>query len=70
MFALLGLHGQAIFVDPSSRLVMVHTAVFKDSAGSIAETIALWQGVVKALGPYAAGTGQHASSSRGRRPAQ
>jgi CubicO group peptidase (beta-lactamase class C family) len=51
MFALLGAHGQAIFVDPSSRLVMVHTAVFKDLAGSIEETIALWQGVVKGLGP-------------------
>jgi hypothetical protein len=51
MFALLGVHGQAIFVDPSSRLVMVHTAVRKEPAGSLAEAIALWHGVVKALGP-------------------
>jgi CubicO group peptidase (beta-lactamase class C family) len=50
MFALLGVHGQAIFVDPSSRLVMVHTAVFKDPDGAIAEAIALWQGIVRALG--------------------
>jgi CubicO group peptidase (beta-lactamase class C family) len=46
MFALLGVHGQAIFVDPSSRLVMVHTAVRKEPAGSNAEAVALWQGVV------------------------
>jgi len=50
MFALLGLHGQAIFVDPSSRLVMVHTAVRKEPTGSGAEAVALWQGVVDALG--------------------
>jgi CubicO group peptidase (beta-lactamase class C family) len=46
MFALLGVHGQAIFVDPASRLVMVHTAVRKEPAGSNAEAVALWQGVV------------------------
>ena len=50
MFALLGLHGQAIFVDPSSRLVMVHTAVRKEPAGPNAEAVALWRGVVNALG--------------------
>lgn len=50
MFALRGVHGQAIYVDPSSRLVMVHTAVLKDPAGSTAEAVALWQGVVDALG--------------------
>jgi CubicO group peptidase (beta-lactamase class C family) len=49
MFALLGVHGQAIFVDPSSRLVMVHTAVRKEPAGSNAEAVALWQGVVGAV---------------------
>jgi CubicO group peptidase (beta-lactamase class C family) len=51
MFALLGVRGQAIFVDPSRRLVMVHTAVRKqavDPAG--AEAVALWRGVVSALG--------------------
>ena len=29
-FAALGLHGQAIFVDPASKLVVVHTAVWAD----------------------------------------
>ena len=50
MFALLGVHGQAIYVDPSSRLVMVHTAVRKEPAASNEETVALWQSVVNALG--------------------
>jgi hypothetical protein len=48
--SLRGVHGQAIYVDPSSRLVMVHTAVLKEPGGSNAEAIALWQGVVAALG--------------------
>ena len=51
MFALLGIRGQTIYVDPSRRLVMVHTAVRKlpvDPAG--AETVALWRGVVRDLG--------------------
>ncbi len=50
MFALRGLHGQVIAVDPSSRLVMVHTAVHAGPTDSIAETLALWQGVVDTLG--------------------
>ena len=52
MFALLGVRGQSIFVDPASRLVMVHTAVRKESAagGSRAESIALWQALVRDLG--------------------
>ena len=50
MFALLGVHGQAIFVDPASRLVMVHTAAYKQAADSNAEAFALWRGVVAALG--------------------
>ena len=50
MFALLGAYGQAIFVDPSSRLVMVHTAAYKQAADSAAEAFALWRGVVAALG--------------------
>ena len=50
MFALLGAYGQAIFVDPSSRLVMVHTAAYKQAADSAAEAFALWGGVVAALG--------------------
>ena len=51
MFALLGIRGQTIFVDPSRRLVMVHTAVRKlpvDPTG--AEAVALWRGVVRDLG--------------------
>jgi len=43
-FALLGIHGQAIFVDPAARLVLAHTAVrvkaSRDPAA--AELVALW----------------------------
>ncbi len=51
-FALLGLRGQMILVDPASKLVMVHTAVRKNTSdrASNAETIALWRGVVEQLG--------------------
>jgi CubicO group peptidase (beta-lactamase class C family) len=50
MFALLGVHGQAIYIDPSSRLVMVHTAVRERANDPNEETIALWRGVVDVLG--------------------
>jgi CubicO group peptidase (beta-lactamase class C family) len=50
MFALLGAHGQAIYVDPTSRLVLVHTAVRRDAADPNLETIALWRAVVDQLG--------------------
>ena len=30
-FAALGVRGQAIFIDPASKLVVVHTAVWTDS---------------------------------------
>jgi len=50
MFSLRGVHGQAIYVDAASRLVMVHTAVRKEAAASNAETVVLWQAVVAALG--------------------
>jgi CubicO group peptidase (beta-lactamase class C family) len=51
MFALLGVRGQSILVDPASRLVMVHTAVRKQAGGSSATEIrALWQAVVSTLG--------------------
>ncbi|WP_341895131.1 serine hydrolase [Ferrovibrio terrae] len=45
-FALLGVRGQTIFVDPQRRLVMVHTAVRPDArdAGG-AEATALWRGL-------------------------
>ncbi|THD48438.1 MAG: class C beta-lactamase-related serine hydrolase [Bradyrhizobium sp.] len=51
-FALLGLRGQMILVDPASKLVMVHTAVRKNTSdrASNAETIALWRGVVEQFG--------------------
>ena len=51
MFALLGVRGQAIYVDPTSRLVMVHTAVrkqFRDPG--VAEASALWRSIVRELG--------------------
>ena len=50
MFALLGVRGQAIFVDPASRLVMIHTAVRRQATGGGGEAIALWQGLVRELG--------------------
>jgi CubicO group peptidase (beta-lactamase class C family) len=54
-FALQGVHGQSVFVQPSSGLVMVHTAVFKGASGAqdpdaFAERHALWLGVLHALG--------------------
>jgi CubicO group peptidase (beta-lactamase class C family) len=51
-FALMGIRGQMIFVDPSSKLVMVHTAVRQQPSdrASNAETVALWLAVVEQLG--------------------
>ena len=51
MFALQGVRGQVIFVDPASRLVMVHTAVrkqWRDPGG--AEATAFWRSIVRELG--------------------
>jgi CubicO group peptidase (beta-lactamase class C family) len=51
MFALLGVRGQALFVDPASQLVMVHTAVRKQSVDPAdAEAVALWRSLVRELG--------------------
>jgi len=51
MFAFLGVRGQSIFVDPQSRLVMVHTAVRKQPVDpQLPEAAALWRGVVRTLG--------------------
>lgn len=53
-FALIGVRGQVIFVDPALRLVLVQTAVWK-SAGdraARAELLALWRGVVEQYGPW------------------
>jgi CubicO group peptidase (beta-lactamase class C family) len=50
MFALLGVRGQTIMVDPANRLVMVHTAVRKQPAGGGATEVgALWRAVVTTL---------------------
>jgi CubicO group peptidase (beta-lactamase class C family) len=49
-FALLGVYGQTLYVDPANRLVMVHLAArgaARDPGG--AQTIALWRGVRAAL---------------------
>ena len=51
MFALRGVRGQAIYVDPASRLVMVHTAVQKQARDpGIREANALWRSIVRELG--------------------
>ena len=51
-FVLLGIRGQMIFVDPATKLVMVHTAVRPKAVDrtASAETIALWLAVVDQLG--------------------
>lgn len=55
-FALLGVHGQAIFVDPALRLVMVHLAA--SAAARVGETsmaaerTALFRGVVQHYGRW------------------
>ncbi|MFJ1254509.1 serine hydrolase domain-containing protein [Cupriavidus sp. CuC1] len=57
-FALLGIHGQAIFVDPALNLVVVHTAVGKDASGDAsgahlgAERDALLRGIVSTYGNW------------------
>jgi CubicO group peptidase (beta-lactamase class C family) len=51
-FALLGIRGQIILVDPATKIVMVHTAVRPRPADprSYAETLALWFGALEQLG--------------------
>jgi len=57
-FMLLGVYGQAIFVDPQLRLVIVHTAVGKDASGDAsgnhlgAERDALVRGIVSTYGEW------------------
>lgn len=49
-FALLGVRGQAIFVDPARKLTLVHTAVRPDARDpGGAETTALWRGVLHSV---------------------
>jgi CubicO group peptidase (beta-lactamase class C family) len=52
MFALRGIHGQAIFVDPASKLVLVHTAVRLKASDDPAarELTTLWYALVKEHG--------------------
>jgi len=51
-FALLGIHGQALFVDPAAKLVLVHTAVRPKPTGNPGqgELISLWKGLVEQYG--------------------
>lgn len=57
-FALQGIHGQAIFVDPALKLVVVHTAAGKDASGDAsgahlgAERDALLRGIVARYGNW------------------
>jgi len=57
-FALQGIHGQAIFVDPALKLVVVHTAVGKDASGDASgahfgvERDALLRGIVARYGNW------------------
>ncbi len=52
MFAALGIHGQAIFVDPASKLVLVHTAARMRPSGDPAgrELSARWYALVRQFG--------------------
>jgi CubicO group peptidase (beta-lactamase class C family) len=54
-FALQGVHGQAVFVQPSSGIVMVQTAVWEGASGQQdpapgQERSAFWRGVLQSLG--------------------
>ncbi|MGI9134789.1 MAG: serine hydrolase domain-containing protein, partial [Rhodoferax sp.] len=57
-FALLGIYGQAIMVDPDLKLVVVHLAAGKDASGDAsgshmgAERDALWRGIVASYGNW------------------
>ena len=51
-FALLGVHGQIILVDPQSKLIMVHTAVRPKPSNDpmAAEVLPLWRALVAQFG--------------------
>jgi len=53
-FAMLGIYGQSVFVQPDSGIVMVQTSVNKDPrvAQARAERDAFWQGVLESLGGH------------------
>jgi CubicO group peptidase (beta-lactamase class C family) len=52
IFALRGIHGQTMFVDPATRLVLVHTAVRLRASNDPAaqELNALWYALVEQIG--------------------
>ena len=54
-FAFQGVHGQSIFVQPASGIVMVQTAVYDKASGALdpepyVERSAFWMGVLQSLG--------------------
>ncbi|HUH85671.1 MAG TPA: hypothetical protein VLX85_13765 [Stellaceae bacterium] len=51
-FSLLGIHGQAVFVDPATKLVLVHTAVrlHPEATAQDLELVALWYAVLAQYG--------------------
>lgn len=54
-FALQGIHGQVVFVQPSTKIVMVQTSVFDYASGrqdsaSWQNITTLWKGVLQSLG--------------------
>ncbi len=48
-FMLRGLRGQGVFVDPKSKIVLVHTAAASIGDIGLGERFALWSGVVTSL---------------------
>jgi CubicO group peptidase (beta-lactamase class C family) len=48
-FMLRGLRGQSVFVDPRSKIVLVHTAANDVSGPGLGEIVALWTAVVNTL---------------------
>ncbi len=54
-FALQGIHGQVVLVQPASKIVMVQTSVFDGASGRQDSTSwlrirELWTGALKSLG--------------------
>jgi hypothetical protein len=54
-FALEGIHGQVVFVQPKSKIVMVQTSVFDFASGRQDNApwqrmTELWKGVLRSLG--------------------
>ena len=49
-FAMLGINGQAVFIDPGNKLVMVHFAAYLENPEAGRKRNALWRGVVQHYG--------------------